>query len=62
MHFINVINKKHFLLCLQVGVQSWFDDMTDRELLDLIPFFEGLAKVDNVYTVLQTANRQFDTS
>ena len=37
-------------------VASWFDDMTDTELLDLIPFFEGLAKVDNVYTVLKNAN------
>ncbi|CAH2326270.1 CTD small phosphatase [Pelobates cultripes] len=25
-----------------VPVQSWFDDMSDTELLDLIPFFEGL--------------------
>ncbi|GLD54718.1 CTD small phosphatase-like protein isoform X1 [Lates japonicus] len=25
-----------------VPVQSWFDDMTDTELLDLIPLFEGL--------------------
>ena len=30
--------------------------MSDTELLDLIPFFEGLAKVDNVYTVLKNAN------
>jgi len=39
-----------------VPVASWFDDMTDTELLDLIPFFEGLAKVDNVYKVLTNAN------
>ncbi|XP_069108225.1 CTD small phosphatase-like protein [Argopecten irradians] len=39
-----------------VPVQSWFDDMTDTELMDLIPFFEGLSKVDSVYTLLQNAN------
>uniref|UniRef100_A0A1A8FCH9 protein-serine/threonine phosphatase n=1 Tax=Nothobranchius korthausae TaxID=1143690 RepID=A0A1A8FCH9_9TELE len=36
-----------------VPVISWFDDMSDTELLDLIPFFERLSKVDNVYTVLK---------
>ncbi|XP_068165522.1 carboxy-terminal domain RNA polymerase II polypeptide A small phosphatase 1-like isoform X1 [Antennarius striatus] len=36
-----------------VPVASWFDDMSDTELLDLIPFFERLSKVDNVYSVLQ---------
>jgi len=36
-----------------VAVTSWFDDNSDAELLDLIPFFEGLARVDNVYTVLK---------
>ncbi|XP_075444062.1 CTD small phosphatase-like protein isoform X2 [Ascaphus truei] len=35
-----------------VPVQSWFDDMTDTELLDLIPFFEGLCKEENVYNML----------
>lgn len=39
-----------------VPVASWFDDMNDTELLDLIPFFEGLSKVDNVYAVLKNAN------
>lgn len=37
---------------LQVPVQSWFDDMTDTELLDLIPFFEGLSREDDVYSML----------
>lgn len=41
-----------------VGVNSWFDDMTDTELLDLLPFFEGLSKVDNVYQVLKNQNRR----
>ncbi|XP_064598080.1 CTD small phosphatase-like protein [Liolophura sinensis] len=39
-----------------VPVASWFDDMSDTELLDLLPFFENLSKVDNVYTVLKNAN------
>uniref|UniRef100_A0A452HWV6 protein-serine/threonine phosphatase n=1 Tax=Gopherus agassizii TaxID=38772 RepID=A0A452HWV6_9SAUR len=36
-----------------VPVASWFDNMADTELLDLLPFFEGLSKVDDVYTVLK---------
>uniref|UniRef100_A0A672SPW7 Mitochondrial import inner membrane translocase subunit TIM50 n=1 Tax=Sinocyclocheilus grahami TaxID=75366 RepID=A0A672SPW7_SINGR len=36
-----------------VPVQSWFDDMNDMELLDLLPFFEGLSKEEDVYGVLQ---------
>ncbi|KAJ3584453.1 hypothetical protein NHX12_014948 [Muraenolepis orangiensis] len=36
-----------------VPVASWFEDMSDTELLDLLPFFERLSKVDNVYTVLK---------
>lgn len=39
-----------------VPVASWFDDMSDTELLDLIPFFERLSQVDNVYTVLRNSN------
>lgn len=38
---------------VQVPVASWFDDMSDTELLDLIPFFERLSRVDSVYTVLK---------
>ncbi|CAL8312786.1 unnamed protein product [Merluccius merluccius] len=37
-----------------VPVQSWFDDMTDTELLDLIPLFEGLSREEEVYSVLQS--------
>uniref|UniRef100_A0AAX7W1H2 Mitochondrial import inner membrane translocase subunit TIM50 n=1 Tax=Astatotilapia calliptera TaxID=8154 RepID=A0AAX7W1H2_ASTCA len=37
-----------------VPVQSWFDDMTDKELLDLIPLFEGLSKEEDVYSLLQS--------
>ncbi|XP_042574045.1 CTD small phosphatase-like protein isoform X1 [Cyprinus carpio] len=36
-----------------VPVQSWFDDMNDTELRDLLPFFEGLSKEEDVYGVLQ---------
>jgi len=35
-----------------VPCSSWFDDMNDRELLDLIPFFENISKVNSVYTIL----------
>ena len=45
-----------FLFTFQVPCQSWFDDMQDTELLDLIPFFEGLAQVDDVYSVLRSTN------
>jgi RNA polymerase II subunit A small phosphatase-like protein len=37
-----------------VPVASWFDDMSDTELRDLIPFFEKLSQVDNVYNVLRS--------
>ncbi|XP_060535524.1 carboxy-terminal domain RNA polymerase II polypeptide A small phosphatase 1-like [Cylas formicarius] len=40
-----------------VPVASWFDDANDKELLDLVPFFEKLSKMDNVYTVLCNSNR-----
>ncbi|OCT61025.1 carboxy-terminal domain RNA polymerase II polypeptide A small phosphatase 1 [Xenopus laevis] len=36
-----------------VPVASWFDDMTDTELLDLLPFFERISRVDDVYSVLK---------
>lgn len=39
-----------------VPVASWFDNMGDTELRDLIPFFEKLSRVDNIYTVLRNAN------
>jgi len=37
-----------------VPVSSWFDDMSDTELLDLMPFFENMARADNVYSMLKT--------
>ncbi|XP_041056588.1 carboxy-terminal domain RNA polymerase II polypeptide A small phosphatase 1-like isoform X2 [Carcharodon carcharias] len=36
-----------------VPIASWFDDMSDTELLDLIPFFERLSKEENIFTLLQ---------
>ena len=42
-------------------VSSWFDDMSDSELHDLIPFLETLSKVDNVYTVLQNCNNPLNS-
>lgn len=39
-----------------VPVNSWFDDMTDKELLHLIPYFENLSRMDNVYPVINHAN------
>nr|XP_025043962.1 carboxy-terminal domain RNA polymerase II polypeptide A small phosphatase 2 [Pelodiscus sinensis] len=35
-----------------VPVQSWFDDMADTELLNLIPVFEELSAAEDVYTSL----------
>lgn len=43
-------------MSLQVPVNSWFDDMSDTELRDLIPFFEQLSKMDDVYSVLRNSN------
>ncbi|XP_017773868.1 PREDICTED: carboxy-terminal domain RNA polymerase II polypeptide A small phosphatase 1 [Nicrophorus vespilloides] len=45
-----------------VPVASWFDDMQDSELLDLIPFFEQLSKMDNVYTVLCNSNHPYNST
>lgn len=42
-----------FLSSLQVPVASWFDNMSDTELHDLLPFFEQLSRVDDVYSVLR---------
>lgn len=37
-----------------VPVISWFDDPTDTELLDILPFLEAIAESEDVYTVLQS--------
>lgn len=36
--------------------------MSDSELLDLIPFFEKLSKMDNVYTVLCNSNHPYNSA
>ena len=36
---------------------SWFDDMSDTELLDLIPLFERIATADSTYAVLHSSTR-----
>lgn len=36
-----------------VPCSSWFDDMEDKVLLELTPFFEQLSKAENIYTVLK---------
>ena len=41
-----------------VPCTSWFEDMRDRELLDLIPHFERLAAADNIYPLLKNADAQ----
>jgi RNA polymerase II subunit A small phosphatase-like protein len=35
-----------------IPVSSWFSDMLDNELIDMIPFLEDLAKVEDVSMVL----------
>eukprot|EP01133_Synstelium_polycarpum_P006910 gene6910-8034_t len=35
-----------------IPIDSWFDDETDRELLDLIPLLEDMTRVDDVRLVL----------
>jgi len=46
----------------KVPVTSWFDDPNDTELLELIPFFEALDKVDSVLTVLGQNQPPFQNS
>lgn len=42
----------------QVPVASWFDDVDDSELLNLLPLFEDLSRADNVYTRLDQLRGQ----
>lgn len=35
-----------------VPIESWFDNPHDTQLLDLIPFFEDLARVPDVTAML----------
>lgn len=45
-----------------VPVISWFDDPSDRMLLDLIPFFENLAAVEDIYQFLENDNLPSSTT
>eukprot|EP00922_Rhytidocystis_sp_ex-Travisia-forbesii_P066154 GHVS01098224.1.p2 GENE.GHVS01098224.1~~GHVS01098224.1.p2 ORF type:complete len:322 (-),score=56.93 GHVS01098224.1:1768-2733(-) len=36
-----------------IPIKSWFDDMNDRELSDLIPILEALARVDDIPSVMR---------
>jgi hypothetical protein len=61
--FSSIIVLRHLNSCiLQVPVVSWFDDPSDRALLDLIPFFENLAKADDVYVFLGNDNLPSSTT
>ncbi|KAI9222806.1 HAD-like domain-containing protein, partial [Blastocladiella britannica] len=42
-----------------VPISSWFNDESDTELVDLVPFLVDLVKVDNVMTVLGSFFFQF---
>lgn len=37
---------------------SWFDDVDDSELLNLLPLFEDLSRADNVYARLDQLRGQ----
>uniref|UniRef100_A0A914RR96 FCP1 homology domain-containing protein n=1 Tax=Parascaris equorum TaxID=6256 RepID=A0A914RR96_PAREQ len=39
-----------------IPVQSWFDDVNDVELLEIIPLLEQLASVESIYSVLRNSN------
>ena len=55
---------KGFVICLrsmyycspQIPVASWFDDFSDMELLELIPFLESISEADDVCAYLRNAN------
>lgn len=56
LYLIDIYAYILYNVCFQVPVNSWFDDMSDTELRDLIPFFEQLSKMDDVYSVLRNSN------
>jgi len=41
-----------------VPCTSWFDDMDNKELLELIPFFDELARSDNIYSLLRSIQQK----
>jgi len=40
-----------------VPCTSWFDDMDNKELLEMIPFFEELSTSDDIYSLLRTIQK-----
>eukprot|EP00922_Rhytidocystis_sp_ex-Travisia-forbesii_P066164 GHVS01098236.1.p2 GENE.GHVS01098236.1~~GHVS01098236.1.p2 ORF type:complete len:316 (-),score=56.36 GHVS01098236.1:1685-2632(-) len=36
-----------------IPIKSWFDDMSDRELVDLIPILDALSRVDDIPSVMR---------
>jgi RNA polymerase II subunit A small phosphatase-like protein len=36
-----------------IPVNSWFDDMSDTELTDILPFMERIAASDDIYTLIR---------
>jgi len=40
-----------------VPCTSWFDDMDNKELLEMIPFFEELSGSDDIYSLLRTIQK-----
>lgn len=47
---VSVCDRSFWLL--QVPVVSWFDDVDDAELLNLLPVFEELSEADDIYARL----------
>lgn len=45
-----------------IPITSWFDDKTDRQLYDLLPFLDTLANIDDVVSVLKRKNFEFLTN
>ncbi|GMR36170.1 hypothetical protein PMAYCL1PPCAC_06365 [Pristionchus mayeri] len=45
-----------------IPVQTWFDDPSDVELLDILPLLDRLAQVDSVYSVLRGTNSSPDSA
>lgn len=41
-----------------VPCTSWFDDMDNKELLEMIPFFDELSRTDNIYSLLRTIQQK----
>lgn len=45
-----------------IPITSWFDDKSDRQLYDLLPFLDTLAGIDDVVSVLKRKNFDFLTN